>query len=159
MDTDIWIPLATLVLGWAGAQVTEVLRDRRTSDRDRLARRFELQRSTLLNLQDALLELSTAAEAARLADSLAKLDLPDRDDRRLTAWQEKQRLWRAKTTAWMFCSRVEDEQARGLAEEAAAAADGLVPYDAATRDEVYARANDSYQRAMERIGELLRERY
>lgn len=26
MDTDIWLPLATLVLGWAGAQVTEVLR-------------------------------------------------------------------------------------------------------------------------------------
>jgi hypothetical protein len=22
MDTDIWLPLATLVLGWAGSQVT-----------------------------------------------------------------------------------------------------------------------------------------
>jgi hypothetical protein len=30
MDSDIWLPLATLVLGWAGAQVTEALRDRRT---------------------------------------------------------------------------------------------------------------------------------
>ena len=54
MDSDIWLPIATLVLGWAGAQVTELLRDRRTSTRDRLARRAELQRTTLLELQEAL---------------------------------------------------------------------------------------------------------
>jgi hypothetical protein len=39
MDADIWLPLATLVLGWAGAQVTEMFRDRRTTTRERLARR------------------------------------------------------------------------------------------------------------------------
>jgi hypothetical protein len=44
MDSDIWLPLATLVLGWAGAQVTEALRDRRTTNREQLARRAELQR-------------------------------------------------------------------------------------------------------------------
>jgi hypothetical protein len=73
MDSDIWLPLATLVGGWGLAQIGDLLKDRRTSDWERLARRFELQRSTLLNLQDALLELSTAAEAARQADRLAKM--------------------------------------------------------------------------------------
>jgi hypothetical protein len=57
MDSDIWLPLATLVLGWTGAQVTEMLRDRRTTTRERLARRAELQRTTLLELQEALAEL------------------------------------------------------------------------------------------------------
>jgi hypothetical protein len=54
MNSDTWLPLATLVLGWAGAQVTEMIRDRRTTTRERLARRAELQRTTLLELQDAL---------------------------------------------------------------------------------------------------------
>ena len=31
MDSDIWLPLVTLILGWAGAQVTEKFRDRRTT--------------------------------------------------------------------------------------------------------------------------------
>jgi hypothetical protein len=26
MDSDIWLPLAALILGWAGAQVTELIR-------------------------------------------------------------------------------------------------------------------------------------
>jgi hypothetical protein len=50
METDIWLPLVTLALGWAGAQVTEMLRDRRMITRERLARRAELQRTTLLEL-------------------------------------------------------------------------------------------------------------
>jgi hypothetical protein len=67
-----------------------VLRDRRTSDRERRARRFELQRSTLLSLQDALMELSTAAEAVQdagvLANTMGGADLER------AAWQEKERF-------------------------------------------------------------------
>jgi len=57
MNSDIWLPLVTLVGGWGLAQVSETLRDRRTTDRERLARRAELQRTTLLSLQDQLLEV------------------------------------------------------------------------------------------------------
>jgi hypothetical protein len=163
MDTNIWLPFAALVLGWGLAQLGDLLKDRRTSDRERLARRAELQRSTLLNVQDALLELSTAAQAARDADGLAqaaaKAAVPGGNDRSITAWQERQRMWRAKAAAQMLCSRVEDEQTRRLAESAIAAALRLVPYDAATHDEVYGRVNDSYRLAVDRLGELLRERY
>jgi hypothetical protein len=54
MKAETWLPILTLVLGWGLAQVTEVLRDRRATNRDRLARRAELQRMTLLELQEAL---------------------------------------------------------------------------------------------------------
>jgi len=69
MDSDIWLPLSTLALGWAGAQVTEVLRDRRTTTRERLARRAELQRTTLLELRDALLELLRGAAGTEFSRS------------------------------------------------------------------------------------------
>ena len=159
MDSDIWLPLATLVLGWAGAQITETIRDRRTTIRERLARRVELQRSTLLSLQDALLELSTAADAARHADALATISGPGEDERRKAAWQEKQRLWRAEATAKLLCSRVEDDRTRMLTTLAIAAATMLVPYDDDTAAEAMARASDSYRQTIDRIGELLRERY
>ena len=57
MNSDIWLPLATLVGDWGLAQVTELFRDRRTTTRERLARRAELQRTTLLELQEELAEV------------------------------------------------------------------------------------------------------
>jgi hypothetical protein len=66
MKAETWLPILTLVLGWAGAQTTEVLRDRRASTRERQARETELQRSTLLELQDALLDASKLASQAQL---------------------------------------------------------------------------------------------
>jgi hypothetical protein len=70
MDSDIWLPLVTLVLGWAGAQVTEVLRDRRTTTRELLGRRAELQRMTLLELQEALRGIWTASVMSRLVEEV-----------------------------------------------------------------------------------------
>lgn len=159
MDADIWLPLATLLGGWGLAQITEALKDRRASNRDRLARRVELQRSTLLSLQDALLELSTAADAARHADALTAISGPGEDDRRQAAWQEMQRMWKAQASAQLLCSRVEDQRTRNFATLAIAAATMLVPYDDATSEEAMERASSSYRRTIDRIGELLRERY
>jgi hypothetical protein len=56
MKVETWLPLLALILGWGLSQITEVWKDRRASDRERLARQAELQRTTLLDLQDALLE-------------------------------------------------------------------------------------------------------
>jgi hypothetical protein len=73
MRVETWLPLVTLALGWAGAQITEILRDRRTSDRERQARQGELQRATLLDLQDALLELSNrTSEVQHMPETLWK---------------------------------------------------------------------------------------
>jgi hypothetical protein len=65
MKAETWLPILTLVLGWGLAQVTEVLRDRRATNRDRLARRAELQRMTLLELQEALADLGWASSGVR----------------------------------------------------------------------------------------------
>ena len=153
-DTDIWLPLAALVLGWGLSQVTEVLKDRRASNRDRLARQVELQRNTLLSLQDALLELSTAANAARHADAIATIKGPGEEERRRSAHLERQRLRSAEANAELLCSRFEDEQTRVFTTLAIAAADLLVPYDEQKSQESMTNARNSYRETIDRIGEL-----
>jgi hypothetical protein len=159
MDTDIWLPLATLLGGWGLAQITELLRDRRTSNRDRLARQVELQRNTLLSLQDALLELFTAANAARQADAFTMIRGPGEVERRRSAHLQRQRLWTAEANAELLCSRVEDERTRVFTTLAIAAATLLVPYDEQKSEEYMANARDSYRQTIDEIGQLLRERY
>src|SRR4029453_8406420 len=115
MDSDIWLPLATLVLGWAGAQVTEVLQDRRTTTRDRLARRAELQRTTLLELQEAL-------EGVWRGFLASHLDEEDRAGLLAEAYRD----WAATSArVRLLASRIEDERVRELA-TALAKADRLV---------------------------------
>ena len=80
MKTEIWLPILTLGLGWGLAQITEVLKDRRASTRERQARVAELQRSTLLELQDALLDASKLASEAQLEEFVATL-LHETDDK------------------------------------------------------------------------------
>src|SRR5215211_1037209 len=108
MNADTSLPIITLVLGWAGAQVTEVFRDRRASNRDRLARQGELQGTTLLELQDALLEVSklhnNAQFAARTTGSV---------NQRFEHFKEAtNRLSEARDKARLLASRVLDDKAR-----------------------------------------------
>jgi hypothetical protein len=147
MDSDIWLPLATLVLGWAGAQVTEVLRDRRTTTRDRLARRAELQRTTLLELQEAL-------EGVWRGFLASHLDEEDRAGLLAEAYRD----WAATSArARLLASRIEDERVRELATELAKA-DRLVREEPGSV-QAYREIPADYSEAVARIGELLRERY
>jgi hypothetical protein len=147
MDSEIWLPLATLVLGWAGAQVTEVLRDRRTTTRDRLARRAELQRTTLLELQEAL-------EGVWRGFLASHLDEKDRAGLLAEAYQD----WAATSArARLLASRIEDERVRELA-TALAKTDRLVREEPGTV-QAYREIQAGYSEAVARIGELLRERY
>jgi hypothetical protein len=149
MDSDIWLPLATLVLGWAGAQVTEALRDRRTTTRDRLARRAELQRTTLLELQEAL----GGAWGAFLLSQLEEDEL----ERTGLAEKSREEFGPARARVRLLASRVEDERVRELA-TALTEAGRMVPEEPrsaqALRD-----LGAGYKEAVARIGELLRERY
>jgi hypothetical protein len=147
MDADIWLPLATLVLGWAGAQVTEVLRDRRTTTRERLARQAELQRMTLLELQEGLGGAFLSFLLAHLDESELEFSEARRNSR---ATRERVRL---------LTSRVEDARVRELVTTLVKAADTqLEP----TEPESAQRLMDlhaAYREAVARIGKLLRERY
>jgi len=79
MNTEVWLPLLTLGLGWAGSLATEGLRDRRLADRETRAReaesttkqaerRDDFQRETLLGLQEAIVALGQATASIHRED-------------------------------------------------------------------------------------------
>jgi hypothetical protein len=143
MDTDIWLPLVTLLGGWGLAQVTEVLKDWRASNRDRLARRSELQRTTLLALQDQLLEVFKLTARGPVLEAEARTQL-----RHATA------------TGRLLASRVEHDDVRKEARVFLKASVRLARPNAddMTEEEIR-RATDMFTDATDLIGMLLRERY
>ena len=155
IDTDIWLPFAALVLGWGLAQITEVLKDRRSSNRERLARRAELQRTTLLELQDALLELWWGALGVHwLVPS--GLDQPEEKPALKHLTQASRNLAATRGRVKLLASRVEDERVRDLATasvELSSRVDGRSAQGAAALGEL----DGEYSAAVARIGELLRE--
>jgi len=82
MSFETLFPVATLVMGYAGAALTELFRDKRLAKRERDARkearrdgvqfrRVEFQRETLLALQDAIAKLARNTGASFHQDSMA----------------------------------------------------------------------------------------
>ena len=163
MNREIWLPLTTLVLGWAGAQVTEMLKDRRVSDRERSSRRAQLQRTTLLDLQQALLEYYAETFRAWMTAFSTALSTEDEtSDMRAPnpkVWGAWGSVVGAGGLVRLLVSRVDDEQLRRLA--------GDLLYDTPTAREsdkerlerAYKKMGAGYPHAIDRIGELLRERY
>lgn len=142
MDSDIWLPLATLLGGWGLAQVTEVLKVRRASNRERLARRSEAQRTTLLALQDQLLEV------LKLAARWSALEA-----------EARTQLRHATGKGRLLASRVEDDEARMEARAFFAAAVRLARTSDDKTQEEADRLGSIYYHAIDLIGELLRKRY
>src|SRR5438477_6954523 len=79
MPTEVWLPLATLFVGYGLSLLTEWVRDSRARARDtetrrvtrdelRGDRRDDFQRETLLRLQDALFDLSRSVGAIHVED-------------------------------------------------------------------------------------------
>jgi hypothetical protein len=161
MDADIWLPLATLVLGWAGAQVTEMLRDRHTTTRERLARRAELQRTTLLELQDALAALWRGV-MARLTIEVAMLHEVEQEQSRWKPVAEASRsLATTRARVKLLASRVEDQHVRELSVAVANGGRDISPEDAwhPETNTSLRELEADYSETVARIGELLRERY
>jgi hypothetical protein len=159
MDADIWLPLATLVLGWAGAQVTEALRDRRTTTRERLARRAELQRTTLLELQDALRELDRHVSTA-LAGRFYGARNPTSEKAREMAAEAERHMYEAENGVVLLVSRLLDAKARDLVHLFLASThDALASVETKARQTIISDLSHTYTHAIERLGELLRERY
>ena len=161
MDSDIWLPLATLVLGWAGAQVTEMVRDRRTTTRDRLARRAELQRTTLLELQEVLAEIWPSLLSALSVEMLGLSDEEREDARWRSTVERSHNLAAHRARAKLLASRVDDAQVRELSTEVAKASSQVSTYgpDYRKNTATLRKLEADYSAAVARIGELLRERY
>ena len=82
IQTEVWVPVATLLLGYILNPINDLLRDSRASKRERAARdaqkqslaaeRHDLfQRQTLLDLQDSLAQSARAAGASHVEDVTA----------------------------------------------------------------------------------------
>jgi hypothetical protein len=158
----ILIPILTLLLGWGLSQFTEVLKDRRATERERQARETDLQRSTLLELQDALLEASKLASEAQLEEFVATL--PELDDRGRREADERireahNRFYQASARCRLLLSRVQDEKARATAAFFLAAAGMMAHHNPQTDEADSKRARESYGKTIDLLGKLLRERY
>jgi hypothetical protein len=116
MKAETWLPLATLALGWAGAQLTELFRDRRISSRERRTRQEASQRATLLDLP------RRAAGAVQPDDGDQRRSPPELLWRRMTQdqkteWsarehQARAHLWDLRAKVQLLESRVLDADAR-----------------------------------------------
>jgi len=142
METDIWLPLATALGGWGLAQVTEVLKDRRASNREHQARQSELQRTTLLALQDQLLEVFKLTASWRALEAEART-----------------RLRHTTAMGRLLASRVEHDGARKEIRAFLKAAVRLARTTNDITEEEVSRATSMYTDATDLIGMLLRERY
>ena len=114
---------------------------------DTWLRRAELQRTTLLELQDALLELLRGAAGT---EYFLLTDLEDEEQRRKTA-QANLRVAVARGRVDLLVSRVDDERVRELVTAS-------VKVDLRVGEED-PELEGNFQAAVVRIGELLRERY
>lgn len=170
MAPEIWIPIATLILGYVGSLVTESFRDKRLATRERLAseaereefrtrRRDDFQRETLIELQDALLEV------ARQAGDLYHWDL--KQHRETGQWgrnpspsdmDEIARRAHAKASALRV--RVLDDELRKLVDEMTRTAVMIAlaksPIDAGG---LLHEMSDKLVEVNERLGALLRNLY
>lgn len=161
MDTDIWLPLATLVLGWGLAQVTELLKDQRASSREHQARQAELQRTTLLTLQDVLLDLTNLVDKAALTASRSRREQPDEEAKEAgrRAWAARETLLEATTKSRLLISRVQDDGVREEATSLVNAANRATSFDMDEISDAYDDLLTGYDQVVNRIGELLRKRY
>jgi hypothetical protein len=162
MKSEIWLPLVTLALGWAGGIGTEAFRDRRASERERQARQAELQRSTLLELQDALLETANLAREANAASYVATLDDLAEGAKRLAeerAREARSQLEKAQSKAGLLASRIQDDQARQAVTTLIAVASMVALFNPKTDEADLKRLRESFRKAIDLLGKLIRERY
>ena len=163
-----WFPVFTLLLGYAVKAATDWLQHRRTSERERQAREaarrdqlFErqttFQRQTLLDLQEAIMQLVRCAGAMHHQDVMAFRETGEwRKQLFEEELNENARLATARTS--MLAVRVRDASVRDLVAvvRSHSVNAGLSASQAEGDRELYAMATE-FERLNQRIGEVLRK--
>jgi hypothetical protein len=165
ISPTIWFPVLTLFIGFVTRPFSDWIQHRLTVGRDREAReatrrderterRNAFQRDTLLNLQEAVMQLSRSTATIHHKDKMSRHStgkpalLPDDLD-------EGHRLGHVRVS--MFSARVRDQSVRDLVEQLRQLSEGSVKSTAQT--ECNQSLNAMFQVSDElnqRIGELLR---
>ncbi|MGX5846914.1 hypothetical protein ACWGTO_07530 [Mesorhizobium sp. PL10] len=156
LSPEVWFPVVTLVAGALIGAFTQILTDRRTAHRERIARleqrqdaartrRIEFQRVTLLELQDRAGDLARSAAKTFLADEAAH--------RETGVWRQNlvgedvsNEFFIAQTTVVKLRERVLDDQVRELTTKLR---------DACVNTE-QARSKDNAFRWLSQVSDLLR---
>jgi hypothetical protein len=162
-----WFPVFTLLLGFAIKFISDAIEHKRALERDRETRRelrrdqlaqrsADFQRQTLLELQDALMDIGRSAGEMHHADRMAYV--------KSGAWQkqrypevlsEKNRTAYARTS--MLTGRVRDAVVRDLVKEFKDHATNVTACDAPhLSDRAWEEMVSTGQQLHDRIGELLR---
>lgn len=154
---DAAIPAIALALGFIGAMLTEFVRDGRAVRRERKRRLADLQRQSLLDLQDALAQLARAAGSlatARRRRYAERGDWPPAED----FFVHDDAVAEARIPVIALTARLDDVALRGavgaLREAEAALTAAATPEEAV---EGLTRLGDAIIPALERCGELLRQ--
>lgn len=173
ISSEVWLPIATLVIGYIFSLATEAFRDRRQTrrerearaaertemreahERERIERRNEFQRETLLELQEVLHKLVRTYGEEHHQDLMTA--------KQAGHWQQYQlggdisdRGFAATQRVNILVARVGDEEVRLAVREMEEAGHKLM--FARSEDESAAtmmRSGNAFQRANERIGVLL----
>jgi hypothetical protein len=154
---DAAVPAIALALGFIGALLLEYVRDGAAVRRERKRRLADLQRQSLIELQDALAQLARASASlatARRRRHADREDWPPPED----YFVHHDALAEARIPVLTLASRLDDVSLRGLvgavreADAALTAAES--PESAVERQ---SRLQDALVLAVERCGELLRQ--
>lgn len=171
IDTEVWLPLVTLVVGYAGSLVTESFRDKRAARREaqarqadrqqkRADRQADFQRETLLALQESLGRYVRGAAQVHHETATASR-AAGRWTRVLPAEDVNDALFRAGIDMNTYVVRTLDDQLRETVYALRERVGRLLITAAseAEADQLMDEATDLFTQANERIGELLRTVY
>ena len=153
---DAAVPAIALALGFIGALLIEFVRDGAAVRRERKRRLADLQRQSLLELQDALAQLARASTSLATARRRRQADHGDwRPAEDFLAHYDA--LADARIPVVTLVSRLDDVTLRGLV-GALREADAALTAAPTAQDaiEAQARLQDALVPALERCGELLR---
>jgi hypothetical protein len=172
---EVWVPLAAVVVGYAGSLATEAYRGRRQSARDRerradersdvralreqeiLDRRTQFQRETLLELQEVVHQLGRTYGQEHHQDTMTARTAGKWDPRQLPE-RISDKNFEAQQRSSILVARVGDDLVRDAVQEMNEAGGRLTfAGSQAESDELMMRSLRAFDRANSRIGELLRD--
>jgi hypothetical protein len=154
---DAAVPAIALAVGFIGALLTEFVRDGAAVRRERKRRLADLQRQSLIDLQDAIAQLAGASASLVAA---RRRRYADRNE-----WEPAEEflshynaLIETRIPVVSLVSRLDDESLRGLVgdvrEIEGSVAAATTPQDAIAYQE---KLQDAVVAALERCGELVRQ--
>jgi hypothetical protein len=157
MSSEVWLPIATLVLGIVLGYVADWLREERSSRREREERWKAFQRESILEAQDLLWDLITAnMEAGRAAKAHFRATGEWPDDEFEYDLSLVMKSLNAQARLLVLASRIEDRELASMIEDFNEATRQMgPPRDLASHQAAGDQASETMHNFNKRVSELL----